>query len=43
MYAAHTETGYEALDNQALLLLVNGARAKRGVRQAAKTAGKPKR
>jgi hypothetical protein len=28
--------------NQALPLLVNGARAKRGVRRAAKTAGKPK-
>ena len=32
----------EAPANQALPLLVNGARAKRGVRQAAKTAGKPK-
>jgi hypothetical protein len=32
----------EAPANQALPLLVNGARAKRGVRRAAKTAGKPK-
>jgi hypothetical protein len=38
-YAPHTETGYQAPPNKTLLLLLNGALAKRGVRQARK-AGK---
>lgn len=33
-YAPHTETGYKAPANKTLLLLLNGALAKRGVRQA---------
>jgi hypothetical protein len=36
-YAPHTETGYRAPANKTLLLLLNGALAKRGVRKAAKT------
>lgn len=39
LYAPHTETGYRAPPNKTLLLLLNGALAKRGVRQARK-AGK---
>jgi hypothetical protein len=35
-YAPHTETGYKGPPNKTLLLLLNGALAKRGVRQAAK-------
>jgi nitroimidazol reductase NimA-like FMN-containing flavoprotein (pyridoxamine 5'-phosphate oxidase superfamily) len=34
-YAPHTEVGYRAPANKTLLLLLNGALAKRGVRQAA--------
>jgi hypothetical protein len=34
LYAPHTETGYQAPPNKTLLLLLNGALAKRGVRQA---------
>ena len=34
VYAPHTETGYRAPANKTLLLLLNGALAKRGVRQA---------
>ena len=37
-YAPHTETGYRAPPNKHLLLLLNGALAKRGVR-AARRAG----
>jgi hypothetical protein len=37
-YAPHTETGYKAPPNKTLLLLLNGALAKRGVRQAARKA-----
>jgi hypothetical protein len=37
-YAPHTEVGYRALANKTLLLLLNGALAKKGVRQAAKAA-----
>ena len=33
-YAPHTETGYVAPPNKTLLLLLNGALAKRGVRAA---------
>jgi hypothetical protein len=36
-YAPHTETGYRAPPNKTLLLLLNGALAKKGVRQAART------
>jgi hypothetical protein len=39
-YAPHTETGYQAPPNKMLLLLLNGALAKKGVRQAAR---EPKR
>jgi hypothetical protein len=39
-YAPHTEVGYQAPPNKTLLLLLNGALAKKGVRQAAR---KPKR
>jgi hypothetical protein len=39
-YAPHTETGYKAPPNKTLLLLLNGALAKKGVRQAGR---KPKR
>jgi nitroimidazol reductase NimA-like FMN-containing flavoprotein (pyridoxamine 5'-phosphate oxidase superfamily) len=35
-YAPHTETGYRAPPNKTLLLLLNGALAKKGVRQAAR-------
>ncbi|MDP9345192.1 MAG: pyridoxamine 5'-phosphate oxidase family protein [Actinomycetota bacterium] len=42
-YAPHTETGYRAPANKTLLLLLNGALAKRGVRRAAKTEAKAKR
>jgi hypothetical protein len=35
-YAPHTETGYKAPANKTLLLLLNGALAKRGVRKASK-------
>ena len=35
-YAPHTETGYNAPPNKTLLLLLNGALAKKGVRQAAR-------
>jgi hypothetical protein len=38
VYAAHTETGYKAPPNKTLLLLLNGALAKRGVRTARKAA-----
>ena len=41
LYKPHTETGYKAPANKTLLLLLNGALAKRGVRQAAKVAAKP--
>jgi len=34
LYAPHTETGYRAPPNRTLLLLLNGALAKRGVRAA---------
>jgi hypothetical protein len=34
LYAPHTETGYQAPPNKTLLLLLNGALAKRGVRKA---------
>jgi hypothetical protein len=34
VYAPHTETGYKAPPNKTLLLLLNGALAKRGVRAA---------
>ena len=37
LYAPHTETGYKAPPNKTLLLLLNGALAKRGVRAAART------
>ena len=37
-YAPHTQVGYRAPANKTLLLLLNGALAKRGVRQAAKAA-----
>ena len=37
-YAPHTEVGYRAPANKTLLLLLNGALAKKGVRQAAKGA-----
>ena len=36
VYAPHTETGYKAPPNKTLLLLLNGALAKRGVRAARK-------
>jgi hypothetical protein len=39
LYAPHTETGYQAPPNKRLLLLLNGALAKQGVRKARK-AGK---
>jgi hypothetical protein len=42
-YAPHTETGYRAPANKTLLLLLNGALAKKGVKQAAKTAREPQR
>ncbi|MGZ4345188.1 MAG: hypothetical protein ACXVWJ_24165 [Solirubrobacteraceae bacterium] len=42
-YAPHTETGYKAPPNKTLLLLLNGALAKRGVRKAARTKGAAKR
>ena len=35
-YAPHTEVGYRAPPNKTLLLLLNGALAKKGVRQAAR-------
>jgi nitroimidazol reductase NimA-like FMN-containing flavoprotein (pyridoxamine 5'-phosphate oxidase superfamily) len=38
VYAPHTETGYRAPPNKTLLLLLNGALAKKGVRQATKAA-----
>lgn len=37
-YAPHTETGYRAPPNKTLLLLLNGALAKRGVRAARRAA-----
>jgi hypothetical protein len=37
-YTPHTEVGYRAPANKTLLLLLNGALAKKGVRQAAKAA-----
>ena len=37
-YAPHTEVGYQAPPNKTLLLLFNGALAKKGVRQAARKA-----
>ena len=37
-YAPHTQVGYRAPANKTLLLLLNGALAKKGVRQAAKAA-----
>jgi hypothetical protein len=37
-YAPHTQVGYRAPANKTLLLLLNGAHAKKGVRQAAKAA-----
>jgi hypothetical protein len=37
-YAPHTEAGYKAPANKTLLLLLNGALAKKGVRQGAKAA-----
>jgi hypothetical protein len=42
-YAPHTEVGYRAPANKTLLLLLNGALAKKGIRQASKTALKAKR
>jgi nitroimidazol reductase NimA-like FMN-containing flavoprotein (pyridoxamine 5'-phosphate oxidase superfamily) len=41
VYAPHTETGYRAPPNKTLLLLLNGALAKQGVRQATKAASAP--
>jgi hypothetical protein len=38
-YSPHTEVGYRAPANKTLLLLLNGALAKRGVRRAARTSG----
>lgn len=40
-YAPHTETGYAAPANKTLLLLLNGALAKRGTRAGARTAPAP--
>jgi hypothetical protein len=42
-YAPHTETGYKAPANKTLLLLLNGALAKKGVRRAAGTTSAPTR
>ena len=42
-YAPHTEAGYRAPANKTLLLLLNGALAKKGVRKAARTAPKAQR
>jgi hypothetical protein len=42
-YAPHTETGYKAPANKTLLLLLNGALAKKGVRAAAKAKRSPAR
>jgi Pyridoxamine 5'-phosphate oxidase len=41
LYAPHTEVGYVAPPNKALLLLLNGALAKRGVRQARRAGSLP--
>ena len=38
-YAPHTETGYKAPANKTLLLLLNGALAKQGVRRSRRAAG----
>jgi hypothetical protein len=43
VYAPHTETGYRAPPNKTLLLLLNGALAKKGVRQATKATRTPDR
>src|SRR5262249_20433753 len=40
VYAPHSETGYRAPPNKTLLLLLNGALAKKGVRQAAQTSSR---
>lgn len=42
-YAPHTETGYVAPPNKTLLLLLNGALAKRGTRAAARRRSAPPR
>lgn len=42
-YAPHTETGYKAPANKTLLLLLNGALAKKGVRAVAKAKRSPAR
>jgi hypothetical protein len=42
-YAPHTEVGYRAPANKTLLLLLNGALAKRGVRKAARAARESRR
>jgi hypothetical protein len=42
-YAPHTETGYTAPANKTLLLLLNGALAKKGIRRAANVAREPGR
>ena len=36
LYAPHTEVGYQAPPNKTMLLLLNGALAKQGVRKARK-------
>jgi len=41
VWAPHTETGYTAPPNKTLLLLLNGALAKRGVRAARRSAARP--
>jgi hypothetical protein len=41
VYAPHTEHGYKAPPNKTLLLLLNGALAKRGVRAARRLQGAP--
>jgi hypothetical protein len=41
LYAPHTETGYVAPPSKTLLLLLNGALAKRGTRAAARRAATP--
>ena len=43
VYAPHTETGYRTPPNKTLQLFLNGALAKRGVRQATKAARAPER
>jgi hypothetical protein len=38
LYAPHSETGFRAPPNKTMLLFFNGLQAKRGVRQAQRTA-----